>query len=111
MLAIVQEFFIAGCPKFVSPVLPSADSLPRSNASLVRLAMARRLRATDLLAQEPTKLQLKVFMMEMSQQVLTPFVRSFLKLYTTMPLAKLASFIGLVRAAPNSRPSMADDGH
>ncbi len=39
---------------------------------------------------------MKLFLNEVSQQVLIPFVRSYLKLYSTMPIAKLASFLGLV---------------
>ena len=43
--------------------------------------------------QEPLKLQLKVFMEEVQQQLMLPTIRSYLKLYTTMPLDKMAGFM------------------
>ena len=36
--------------------------------------------------QEPQAKQLKLFLSEVDQQVLLPTVRSYLKLYTTMPI-------------------------
>merc|ERR1712107_732777 len=42
---------------------------------------------------EPLKLQLKVFMEEVQQQLMLPTIRSYLKLYTTMPLDKMAGFM------------------
>merc|ERR1711962_523941 len=38
-------------------------------------------------------LQLKVFMDEVQQQLMLPTIRSYLKLYTTMPLDKMAGFM------------------
>ena len=43
--------------------------------------------------QEPLKLQQKVFMEEVQQQLMLPTIRSYLKLYTTMPLDKMAGFM------------------
>jgi len=74
----IQEFescFMSACPKFVSPVAPSIDS---SEAHL-----------------EPARLQLQVFMEEVKQQQMLPTIRSYLKLYTTMPLDKLAGFMDM----------------
>ena len=45
--------------------------------------------------QEPLRLQLKVFMEEVQQQKVLPTIRSYLKLYTTMPLDKMAGFMEL----------------
>ncbi|EDO28355.1 predicted protein, partial [Nematostella vectensis] len=46
--------------------------------------------------QEPFNLQLKVFMNEVAQQSMIPVIRSYLKLYTTMPIAKLAAFLDMM---------------
>lgn len=42
---------------------------------------------------EPFLQQLKVFSDEVQQQAQLSTIRSFLKLYTTMPVAKLAGFL------------------
>jgi len=79
---VVQELFSIGCPKFVSPVI-----------SAPRIQTAKENSSLD-----PLKLQMKLFLTEVTQQVLTPFVRSYLKLYSTMPIVKLAAFLNLVCA-------------
>jgi len=76
---VVQELFSIGCPKFVSPVI-----------SAPRIQTAKENSSLD-----PLKLQMKLFLTEVTQQVLTPFVRSYLKLYSTMPIVKLAAFLNL----------------
>jgi translation initiation factor 3 subunit L len=63
------------CPKFLSPVPPNFEGV------------------TDQYLMEPYNQQLKVFMDEVNQQLLISDIRSFLKLYTTLPISKLASFI------------------
>lgn len=73
-LAAFEECYSYACPKFVSPVPPNFDA-PPTNYN-----------------REPFNLQLKVFMNEVIQQSLIPTIRSYLKLYTTMPIAKLAAF-------------------
>jgi translation initiation factor 3 subunit L len=70
--------FHYSCPKFLSPVPPSFDGV------------------TDQYLMEPYNQQLKVFMDEVNQQLLISDIRSFLKLYTTLPIDKLASFINKV---------------
>jgi translation initiation factor 3 subunit L len=73
-----QEFescFSFACPKFLSPVPPNYDSAPAN------------------LFKEPFQLQLKVFLDEVQQQQLLPTIRSYLKLYTTLPISKLAAFM------------------
>ncbi|XP_054720262.1 LOW QUALITY PROTEIN: eukaryotic translation initiation factor 3 subunit L-like [Uloborus diversus] len=73
-----ENCFSFACPKFLSPVPPSFDlnSLNAINSH-----------------KEPFVAQLKVFMDEIKQQIMLPTIRSYLKLYTTMPIAKLATFL------------------
>ncbi len=71
----LSSMFHYACPKFLSPVPPSFDGV------------------VDQYLMEPYHQQLKVFMDEVCQQILIPDIRSFLKLYTTLPIEKLASFI------------------
>lgn len=72
-IAIVEDLFGYGCPKWVSPI-SEGDELSTAN--------------TDML-----KLQIKLFINEIKQQTLMPIIRSYLKLYTTIDIAKLASLI------------------
>ncbi|KAM4021927.1 eukaryotic translation initiation factor 3 subunit L isoform 1-T1 [Anomaloglossus baeobatrachus] len=74
---IYEELFNYACPKFLSPVVPNYDNVhPNSH-------------------KEPYLQQLKVFLDEVQQQAQLSTIRSFLKLYTTMPVAKLAGFLDL----------------
>eukprot|EP00795_Rhopilema_esculentum_P009564 gene9564-17312_t len=70
-----EECFSFSCPKFVSPVPTNYDA-PPTNTHLVTF-----------------NLQLKMFKNEIEQQIDIPVIRSFLKLYTTMPISKLAAFL------------------
>ncbi|EDO38083.1 predicted protein [Nematostella vectensis] len=79
-LQMFEECFSYSCPKFVSPVPPNFDA-PPANYN-----------------REPFNLQLKVFMNEVAQQSMIPVIRSYLKLYTTMPIAKLAAFLDMDEA-------------
>lgn len=72
----LSNMFHYSCPKFLSPVPPNFEGI------------------TDQYMMEPYNQQLKVFLDEVSQQLLISDIRSFLKLYTTLPISKLASFIG-----------------
>lgn len=74
--AAAADLFQKGCPKFVSPVAPRYEAEPRVDVS-----------------HEPYKVQLKLFQKEVTQQVMIPVIRSYLKLYSTMPIEKLASFL------------------
>lgn len=67
--------FSFACPKFLSPVAPNYDAAPTN------------------FHKEPFQQQLKVFLDEVMQQQLLPTIRSYLKLYTTLPLSKLAAFM------------------
>lgn len=74
----LQEFeqcFSFACPKFLSPVPPNYDLM------------------VENFHKEPYKLQLRVFLEEVGQQIQIPTIRSYLKLYTTLPVSKLAIFM------------------
>ncbi|XP_023229805.1 eukaryotic translation initiation factor 3 subunit L-like [Centruroides sculpturatus] len=77
----LKEFetcFSFACPKFLSPVSPTYDAEIPSNYH-----------------KEPFFLQLKVFLDEVQQQIMLPNIRSYMKLYTTMPISKLAAFLAM----------------
>lgn len=76
-LAEFEQNFSFACPKFLSPVPPNYD-------------------CTQLnFHKEPFMLQCKVFIEEVAQQILIPTIRSYLKLYTTLPISKLAIFMDM----------------
>jgi translation initiation factor 3 subunit L len=79
-LAEFDACFSFACPKFLSALPPPLDESPTGG---------------DALHKEPHKLQMKVFMDEVKQQMLLPTVRSYLKLYTSMPLGKLADYMSI----------------
>lgn len=74
-----ENVFKHACPKFLSPVAGLFDN-PLAPASA----------KTD-----PWKHQMRVFADEVAQQYPLLEIRSYLKLYTTMPIAKLANFVDL----------------
>jgi len=75
-----EACFTFSCPKFLSPMPPNyEDNLTNS----------------EIHHKEPLRLQLKVFMEEVQQQLMLPTIRSYLKLYTTMPLDKMAGFMDM----------------
>jgi len=75
--AVFEECFSFSCPKFISPIPPNYDA-PPANFHM-----------------EPFNLQLRMFMDEVQQQNIIPIIRSYLKLYTTMSIPKLASLSDL----------------
>ena len=75
-----DELFTYSCPKFVTPAPPNYDD------------------AKADLSQDAYKLQLGIFMEEVKQQARLPKLRSYLRLYTTIPIAKLASFMEVSEA-------------
>eukprot|EP00013_Stygamoeba_regulata_P021602 CAMPEP_0177648354 /NCGR_PEP_ID=MMETSP0447-20121125/10783_1 /TAXON_ID=0 /ORGANISM="Stygamoeba regulata, Strain BSH-02190019" /LENGTH=549 /DNA_ID=CAMNT_0019150989 /DNA_START=24 /DNA_END=1673 /DNA_ORIENTATION=+ len=77
--SVFIEQFSYACPKFVNPI-------PASSAGTGSVATY---------SQDAHKLQLKLFITEVKQQMLLPTIRSYLKLYTTIPITKLASFVSL----------------
>jgi len=78
-LAEFEACYAFACPKFLSPVPPTYElKTPEAEAN-----------------REPLRLQMKVFMEEVQQQLMLPTIRSYLKLYTTMPLDKMAGFMDM----------------
>lgn len=75
-MEVFRNFFMFACPKFVSPCPPAFET-----------------QGGDDYAKEALEHQAQVFMDEVKQQLELPTIRSYLKLYTTLPLSKLASFI------------------
>ncbi|KAJ3103436.1 Eukaryotic translation initiation factor 3 subunit L [Phlyctochytrium planicorne] len=73
-IAVYEELFLFACPKFISPAAPRFEDGPNQY-------------------QAATQLQLRVFLDEVKQQLLVPTIRSYLKLYTTLRISKLASFL------------------
>ena len=76
-MALFKELFAYGCPKFVIPTTPDYNKLTEESLN------------------EPFKLQCKIFMAELEQSLKLPLIRSYLKLYSTMPIEKLAAFCEL----------------
>lgn len=72
-LPIFEELFRAACPKFISPVPPDFDN-SESNV-------------------DPVEYHLAVFMDEVKTNMWSPTIKSYLRLYTTMGLNKLAGFL------------------
>ncbi|XP_061715338.1 eukaryotic translation initiation factor 3 subunit L [Cydia fagiglandana] len=73
-----ESCFTFACPKFLSPCPPPIE--PGSNYG-----------------KDAVKHQTQVFMDEVRQQKMLPTIRSYLKLYTTLPLVKLAAFMSAAR--------------
>ncbi|KAJ3694538.1 hypothetical protein LUZ60_010018 [Juncus effusus] len=72
---VYDELFSYACPKFIQPSPPVLDE-PLTNYN-----------------QDAYRLQLKLFLYEVKQQQLLSGVRSFLKIYSTITIAKLAQFL------------------
>ncbi|KAI8850621.1 RNA polymerase I-associated factor PAF67-domain-containing protein [Chytridium lagenaria] len=73
-LPVYEELYLFACPKFISPAPPKFDEVQN-------------------MSQAPTQLQLRVYLDDIRQQILVPTIRSYLKLYTTLRISKLASFL------------------
>jgi translation initiation factor 3 subunit L len=77
-----EEVLIFGSPKFISPVpINWSDEAQREAI------------ATSNPNQEALRLQMKTFINELKQQSLLPIIRSYLKLYTTIGIDKLAHLL------------------
>lgn len=72
-LPIFEELFKSACPKFISPVPPDFDN-----------------REANI---DPIEHHLAIFMDEVKTNMWSPTVKSYLRLYTTMDLNKLAGFL------------------
>lgn len=73
--AVFKELFCFACPKFVTLSPPNYDEL------------------SPAIAQEALRVQLKIFLNEVRQQSQISTIRSFLKLYTTIGIHKLADYV------------------
>ncbi|KAF4349035.1 hypothetical protein F8388_019520 [Cannabis sativa] len=73
--AIYDELFSYACPKFITPSAPSFEE-PLVNYN-----------------QDAYRLQLKLFLYEVKQQQLLSGVRTFLNVYSTISLGKLANYM------------------
>ena len=72
-LPLFEELFRSACPKFIAPTPPDFDN-PALNI-------------------DPVDHHLAIFMDEVKATMWSPTVKSYLKLYTTMDLKKLAGFL------------------
>ncbi|EOD46853.1 Translation initiation factor 3 complex subunit L [Neofusicoccum parvum] len=72
-LPLFEELFRQACPKFISPTPPDFDN-PEVNV-------------------DPIDHHCRIFMEEVKINMWSPTVKSYLKLYTTMDLKKLAGFL------------------
>merc|ERR1712166_797245 len=70
-----EELFAFACPKFVELCPPSLET-------------------SDNVSMAATKHQCNLFMKQVQQSSTHPTIRSFLKLYTTIPTNKLGAFLG-----------------
>lgn len=80
----VEELFLFACPRFVAacpPPFPGDEDQAATAAA-----------GNPVL--EPMRRQLHVFLREVEQQRMLPTIRSYLRLYTSIPIAKLAAFLG-----------------
>lgn len=72
-LPLFEELFRTACPKFISPTPPDFSD-PALNP-------------------DPVEHHLAIFMEEVKANMYSPTIKSYLKLYTTMDLKKLAGFL------------------
>jgi translation initiation factor 3 subunit L len=73
-MSLFEELFTFACPKFISPVAPDYND-PKN------------------ISQMPTALQTRIFLSEVRQQLHISTIRSYLKLYTSLEVDKLAKFL------------------
>ncbi len=69
---VFEKLFASSCPKFVIPGQPDFSAMVRPQVAYQR--------------------QLKLFLQEVRQQQALPAIRSYLKLYPSIPLSKLAKY-------------------
>lgn len=72
-LPVYRELFQSACPKFIAPTPPDFDN-PSLNI-------------------DPVEHHTEIFMDEVKNTLFNPTVKSYLKLYSTMDLKKLSSFL------------------
>jgi translation initiation factor 3 subunit L len=78
-----EELFLYACPKFISANPPPYDD-QAALATLISSAPA---------TQEPVQRHLALFLSDVAAQSSVPTLRSFLKMYTSLDVTKLAGFL------------------
>ncbi|KAJ1668013.1 hypothetical protein IW140_002446 [Coemansia sp. RSA 1813] len=78
---IMSELYLYACPKFIMPNPPSYIDVEAAGSAM-----------------EPQNFQLKIFLREARLQLVIPTLRSFLRLYTTMDLDRLSTFLDMAPA-------------
>ncbi|KAI9145593.1 RNA polymerase I-associated factor PAF67-domain-containing protein [Paraphysoderma sedebokerense] len=81
-LATCKDLFLYSCPKFISPNPPDYDVLLAAEDENVKLP-------------EPHVYQCSIFLRDVKNQLKVPHLRSFLKLYSTLGVSKLAGVMGV----------------
>lgn len=77
MIADLEQMLEKNCPKFVSGAVSDLDNLEEVSASL---------------SYEPVRRQVSTFIKQATQHVGLSNIRSFLKLYTSIEMSKIAKF-------------------
>jgi translation initiation factor 3 subunit L len=96
---VYEDLFQYACPKFISPNGPNFDDPASLTLVNVRNFKTPVVKAhEDILTlknhfQEPYQHHAKIFLSDIHNQTMIPTLRSFLKLYTTMSIDKLAAFL------------------
>ncbi|XP_063716777.1 eukaryotic translation initiation factor 3 subunit L-like [Symsagittifera roscoffensis] len=78
-LGEMEQLFLFACPKFISPTLPNFNEKKDNHKDMLNL-------------------QARVFMDEVREQSKIAVIRSFLKLYSSISIQKLAGFMNLSEA-------------
>ncbi|KTW31839.1 uncharacterized protein T551_01100 [Pneumocystis jirovecii RU7] len=73
-IPVFTELFSFACPKFISPLSPDFDNILTTTT-------------------EHQQHHLKIFISSVENQMMLPILKSYLKLYTTMHLDKIASYL------------------
>ncbi|KAL2918706.1 hypothetical protein HK105_201540 [Polyrhizophydium stewartii] len=73
-LSSFEELFSYACPKFISPSPPDLEN-------------------PNPIVHDAVKHQARIFLNEVKSQLLVPTLRSYLKLYSNLPVEKLAGFL------------------
>mmetsp|Transcript_39825 Transcript_39825/g.58182 ORF Transcript_39825/g.58182 Transcript_39825/m.58182 type:complete len:586 (+) Transcript_39825:120-1877(+) len=87
-----EDLFIFACPKFVSPAVPDYGQATTSAAAAAASSAGGAGGSGGPTGQDAYKLQVGQFMNEMSQQQTLRKLRSYMKLYTSISVGKLAAF-------------------
>eukprot|EP01117_Protostelium_nocturnum_P000431 TRINITY_DN1049_c0_g1_i1.p1 TRINITY_DN1049_c0_g1~~TRINITY_DN1049_c0_g1_i1.p1 ORF type:complete len:607 (-),score=228.50 TRINITY_DN1049_c0_g1_i1:187-2007(-) len=88
--APIQELFNHGCPKFVNPAPVNYNTVNSDEAKPYAVS-------------EVSNVQTKLFVKDIKQQVFIPNIRSFLKLYSTIGVTKLSTFLDVTPSVLQSQ--------